>query len=306
MNAAPSIQYLTRQRVDETSWNRCIDAAVNGRIYAQSLYLDQMAGEWDALVLGDYEAVMPLPWRKKWGTYYIYQPFLTAQLGLFAEQVSPELLQQFLHAIPEKFRLWEFSLNSGNLFEIPPFKLYQRKNYVLPLLHSYDQLYAGYRDHIRRNTKKSLQFGNREIKEPPLHEVIALAKLQDATLKDSELQRFISLFTRLQREGKATTYGIASERGQLLASAAFITDNRRAYYILAGNHPNGRTLSASHSLIDYFIRENAGKPLLLDFEGSDIRSLAFFYSSFGAVEENYAAIQMNRLPWYLKWARKEK
>jgi hypothetical protein len=71
-----------------------------------------------------------------------------------------------------------------------------------------------------------------------------------------------------------------------------------------GNHPNGRTLGASHALIDAFIEDHAAQDLLLDFEGSDIRNLAFFYSSFGAVEEKYAAIKLNRLPWWMKWMKR--
>ncbi|HEY1022037.1 MAG TPA: hypothetical protein VGE06_06975, partial [Flavisolibacter sp.] len=94
-----------------------------------------------------------------------------------------------------------------------------------------------------------------------------------------------------------------SAGGDLLASAAFLFSHNRAYYILVGNHPNGRTLGASHALIDAFIRDHAGQNLLLDFEGSDIRNLAFFYSSFGAREERYASIRLNHLPWWLRWVK---
>ena len=91
--------------------------------------------------------------------------------------------------------------------------------------------------------------------------------------------------------------------GNLEASCVFLFSHKRAYYILVGNHPNGRTLGASHALIDAFIKDHAGQDLSLDFEGSDIRNLAFFYSSFGAQEEKYAAIKLNRLPWWMKWLK---
>ncbi|MEI9956106.1 MAG: hypothetical protein WDM90_07350 [Ferruginibacter sp.] len=38
-------------------------------IYAQSFYLDAMAANWDAIVFNDYEAVMPLTWKKEMGDY---------------------------------------------------------------------------------------------------------------------------------------------------------------------------------------------------------------------------------------------
>jgi hypothetical protein len=107
----------------------------------------------------------------------------------------------------------------------------------------------------------------------------------------------------LHSRKQAITYGILSATDELIASCIFVFSHNRAYYILVGNHPDGRTIGASHSLIDAFIKDNASKKMLLDFEGSDIRNLAFFYSSFGAQEENYAAIKMNKLPFYLKWLK---
>jgi hypothetical protein len=63
-------------------------------------------------------------------------------------------------------------------------------------------------------------------------------------------------------------------------------------------------MGASHALIDSFIKDHAGKNLVLDFEGSDIRNLALFYSSFGAIDEKYPAVRLNSLPWYFKWVKK--
>ncbi len=101
----------------------------------------------------------------------------------------------------------------------------------------------------------------------------------------------------------AVTYGIFSQQQELLASCVFFFSHNRAYYILVGNHPNGRTIGASHALIDAFIKDHAGQNLILDFEGSDIRNLAFFYSSFGATHVPYPALRINRLPFYLKWMK---
>src|SRR3954466_15915014 len=119
MQTDKTISYVLRKNIDQEKWNNCIKQAGNGLIYAYSDYLDQMAGDWDGLVYGEYEAVMPLPWRKKYGIYYLYQPFLPAQLGLFGNTIGPHLLSGFLKAIPEKFRLWEFSLNHRNVFTLP-------------------------------------------------------------------------------------------------------------------------------------------------------------------------------------------
>jgi hypothetical protein len=62
-------------------------------------------------------------------------------------------------------------------------------------------------------------------------------------------------------------------------------------------------MGASHLLIDAFIKDHAGRQEILDFEGSDLRNLAFFYSSFGSTQERYATIRLNRLPWYIRWLK---
>ena len=69
---------------------------------------------------------------------------------------------------------------------------------------------------------------------------------------------------------------------------------------MVGNHPDGKTIGASHALIDAFIKDHADQNLILDFEGSDIRNLAFFYEGFGATNEIYPALKINKLPWYIK------
>jgi hypothetical protein len=101
----------------------------------------------------------------------------------------------------------------------------------------------------------------------------------------------------------ATTYGIFSNEKEILASCVFFFSHNRAYYILVGNDPKGKTTGSSHALIDAFIKDNAGKNIVLDFEGSDISSLALFYSSFGATLEIYPSLKINRLPFYLKWLK---
>ena len=303
MQNGQQILYLTRKQVNDDLWDACIGQSTNGLIYAYSFYLDAMADNWDALVLDNYKAVMPLPWRKKWNIYYLYQPFLTAQLGIFGNNLSRDIVSSFLKAVPKKFCYWDFSLNHQNRYVIENFPLYERSNYVLALNRTYEELHQAYRDNIKRNIKKSKQYGCESTTNVPVDQVIELTKLQ-ANVPQKDFDNFSILFHFLKTKGQAKVYGILSKQKELIASSVFLFSHTRAYYILVGNHPNGRTLGASHALIDAFIFDHAGQNILLDFEGSDIRNLAFFYSSFGATEEKYAAVKLNRLPWWAKWLKK--
>lgn len=306
MNQQPGIKYVQHKEIDKLKWDSCIGTSDNSLIYAYSFYLDAMAQNWDALVLDDYKLVMPLTWKKKMGISYLYQPFITAQLGVFGQNLSDEIITAFLQTIPSKFRLVEISLNSGNVFSIPVSSISNRINYTLDLQKPYEALYQQYRENCRRNIKKANQLGAVVLKDFAVEQVIQLATHQMVNNGENiseNLDRFRRLYTFLHQKKAAITYGI-SINNQLLASCVFFIFAKKAYYILVGNHPNGKTIGASHALIDAFIKDYAEREMLLDFEGSDIRNVAFFYSGFGASQEIYPSLKLNRLPIYLRWLKR--
>lgn len=293
------IRYLKREQIDVEKWDHCIKNASNGLIYGYAACLDHMSRQWDALIYGDYDAVMPLTWKRKFGIYYLYQPAFTASLGIFGHNVSENVTNAFIASIPSKFRLIEISLNHQNITkELPPSSII-RSNFVLDLNREYSFLYSNYRDNIKRNIKKAIQFECYLKKDIEVDEILRLSKLQMSAVSNIKILDYTNLrklYQFLKDKGQAISYGVYTPKNELLASCIFFFSHNRAYYILVGNHPNGKVYGASHFLIDGFIKEHAGKNMLLDFEGSDISNLAFFYSSFGAVEETYPALRINKLP----------
>ena len=163
---APSIRYLRRREIDTTQWDACIDNALNRLIYGRSFYLDAMAaGQWDALVLGDYLAVMPLPWRSRAGIRYLYQPSFTQQTGIFSAQpVPPAMVDAFLDKIRRHFRFAEIFLNYGNRHP----HLQEHANFILPLDASYDQLAANFKQSLVHDLRHSERLPLNYVKAPEL------------------------------------------------------------------------------------------------------------------------------------------
>ena len=300
------ISYLPQANIDKQKWDQCIDTAANGLIYAYSFYLDAMSKNWDALILDDYQMVMPLTWNKKYTIHYLYQPFFCAQLGIFGNNISSEIVKFFLENIPVKFKYWDFYLNKNNLFYLPSFPMYERSNHVLLLENTYENILANFAQSHIRNIKRAIKQGNIVKKNIPIADVISLAKEQTkkfSPITEKDYNNFSKIYEILKKKKMAATYGVYGENKQLTTSCAYVFSHNRAYYILVGNHPDGRTSGASHLMIDHFIKEHAGENLMLDFEGSNISSLAFFYKSFGASLEKYPGIKMNRLPAIVKLFR---
>ena len=67
------IQYLEHNQIDKKKWDATIEEC--GNIYAYSWYLDVVHPQWEALVEGDYDTVMPLTGGEKFGVHYLFQPY---------------------------------------------------------------------------------------------------------------------------------------------------------------------------------------------------------------------------------------
>jgi hypothetical protein len=293
-----SIQYLIHQQINKAKWNDCIHKADNGLLYACSGYLDSMAPQWNALVLNDYEMVMPLPCRKKIGINYLFQPSITPALGIFGNGITPEIITEFLNTIPKEFKVWDLSFNNSNKILYNDGAIVVRNNYVLDLNAPYNQIQKNYSENIQRNIAKAVKSGCVVQKDISFDAVAAICKREFpkfTRVEDGLFEKLHDVYRTYKTDSK--TYAVFTNEGTLLASAIFLFFKNRAYYWLVGNSPESKQYGASSLLIDSFIKEHAGKNLLLDFEGSDTISVADFYKKFGAVLEPYTTLYLNKLPF---------
>jgi len=288
------IHYLHRKDIDTEKWDACIHL-----VYGRSFYLDHMtAGQWDALIMGDYEVVMPLTWKRKWGISYLYQPPFTQQLGLFATgTISPGIIGAFLEELGRHYKFAEIYLNYRNAHpSLKPFT-----NLLLDLNTSYEELTAGYKQDLLNNLKKAGRTSLQYTDEVDLSETLLLFQRQyghrtpHVTKKD--YHRFKALCIELQKKGQLLLRGIKDTRQQLLATALLPRDERRLYLVQSTVTPAGRGTGANHLLLDRLIHEFAGQLLTLDFEGSEQPGIAHFYRNFGGYDQPYYFLRHHRLGW---------
>ena len=71
--------------MDIAKWDACVCNSNNGLIYATSVYLNFMSDDWNGIVVNNYDCVMPIPWRKKFGIRYCYDVPFVQQLGWFSQ-----------------------------------------------------------------------------------------------------------------------------------------------------------------------------------------------------------------------------
>ena len=301
------IRYLKYEHIDKQKWDACVDQAFNGSIYVYSWYLDVVCEEWEGLVEGDYDRVFPINFRRKWGINIIYQPFFTQQLGVVSKtELSPEVINAFLEAIPGKFKVADLNLNTLNSPDLAKFTYNLQINYELDLISDYEKLKENYSSNARRNLVKAEKENLSLVKGIKPDMVIKLFRENRgqgiSVLREENYRRLKRLIYTAIYKGMASVYGVYDSDNNLCAGAIFLESNRKSTFIFSGLSEEGREKRAMFFLIDNFIRENAGRHLTLDFDGSNDEALARFYAGFGSTRITFPRIHRNTLPLHLKWA----
>jgi len=299
------ISFLSHDAIDKSRWDDAIRLSVNGNIYAQSWYLDIVCPEWSALADENYTAVFPLTGKMKYSFHYLFPPYFTQQLGLFSKhQVQIGLLNEFIAAIPKKYRYIEMQLNAHNP-DPGGFKIVQRKNHLLNLNNSYETIRSAYSENHTRSIRRAEREGVQINKAGNVKDVIRLFRQGKgatiSTLSDKEYLLFEQLVSAATDRQACDVWVATNAAGHQVAGVVFFRFMDTFTMIFSGASELARQVSAPHLLIDKFIQLHAGKPGTLDFEGSDNENLARFYRSFGSLESIYLKVVRNNLPVPFRW-----
>jgi hypothetical protein len=303
------IRYVTNGDIDRKRWDTCIAESYNGMIYACSWYLDILCpGQWDALIGDDYHSVFPLPYRKKAGISYIYTPFFIQQLGVFSQdQLTGAQVDHFLDAIPKSFRLIELNLNVQNVAASKGYSFVTNMNHELNLGQDYEQIRMNYSENLVRNLKKATNNAVSVNRDESIEPVIALFRAEKGREVKHWRNREYDLFRRLlnicKERGSLEVRGAYTGKGHFAAGIIFLRTDRRVIFLFSGTGEVARETGAMPWLIDNYIREYAGRNILLDFEGSNDEGLARFYKSFGAKQTTYQRAVRNKLPFWINFLR---
>jgi len=302
MESLHDIRFLNRNEIDIDRWDRCIQDALNGMIYARSVYLDTMAKNWSALVWNDYEVVMPLTWKRKYGISYLYQPAFTAQLGVFFNsEPDPHILENFVTQAESHFRFCEIHLNyqNGILSER------KRANYILNLDKSYAEIRGNYKKRLIENLLEADRYNLQYQPSQNYPAAIKIFKTEYGRrfpqVRTADYRQFELLCRKLLDQNMMFVREVRDKKGELLNTSIFFIDERRIYNIMSVTPAAGREKRAHFHLIDRLIEEFSSKKLLLDFEGSEIPGIAEFYRKFGTINQPYPFLKYNHLPFPIRF-----
>lgn len=292
------IKHLRHDEIEKSRWDATLSAAPNAVLYANSWYLDAISPDWEALVAGAYEYIMPLPVKNIVGYRFVFQPLFVQRLGLFSIQpLNEEILGCFLTELTRLFDVVDYSLSLCQSTIPSAFHIRKRSNFVLDISGDYASLAVNYSQDAKKSLRKysGIEFVITDNHAQTIANFVA-AYGEATRAKANNYERFEQVVQVAASQNKLIGAAVLHQ-SKVLASALFFIHNKRVYYVLGAPTPEGKKMNATHFLIDGFIREYAGKFDILDFEGSDIPSVAYFYKKWGSTDEGYLRIsyRKNRL-----------
>ncbi|MDR1758103.1 MAG: GNAT family N-acetyltransferase [Bacteroidales bacterium] len=301
MDSPLDIYFVRHEDIDKEAWDRRIHESTCPTLFAEHDMLSHVSPRWNAIVMGNYDAVMPLCAREKWGINYIYPPFFWVPLGIFAAfPVSPDLLTRFLQKIPAKYKIVDLTFHEEN--PVPgsfPATIHTSCYYRLNLNLPYIEMMQHFSKNTRRDIKEAQKTGLQIDTNIPVQEVIAFFRASKGNqrvvrYREPDYQQLERLSEVMLKRDVLDVIGVCDEKGRRLAGAFFVRDRNRFLFWFSGREPKFLKQKTMFFLIDYYIRQHENSSAYLDFNGSNDANVARFYKSFGATSYQYTTLQWQR------------
>lgn len=300
------LKYLKNIEIDKLKWNACISTCKHGLIYAEFEYLNTMSEHWDALVMNDYEAVMPLTWKSKYGIKYLYQPAFIQQGGIFSiAPISIDTINVFIDTASSHFKFAEIALHHAMPDDIKSFSVVLKNNYLLSLESNYESLSGNYKPYIKERLQRLKKFKLEYKSTEDINKAVDIYRstygYRLSKVSVGHFEQFKSLCAFYALEKRVIVREVTDEVSkESLAIVVMLKDNNRIYNLASSVTAKGKKLLANYFLYDQIFREFSGKGLIFDFEGSDIPGVAYFYEKFADCNQQYPFLKWNKLPLLIR------
>ncbi|MBN2611525.1 MAG: hypothetical protein JXB00_08215 [Bacteroidales bacterium] len=298
-----SIRYLKNGEINYYRWDICIRNSFNSCIYGYSWYLNTVCDNWDALIEGDYESVMPIPKFRRFGLQGIETPSFTSSLGIFSSGlISNDKVEAFFRSIPSKFIFINLSINKFNKVNWGHPVVDHRSHFELDLVKPYPKIVNGYSNSLKEKIARAKKLKLSFLKGIPPGDLLDMVKRNSGRndpprLSEEKAKILRMLISTSLRYKIGELSGVYNSFNNLVAAAFFIWSENNALMLYCHSSAEGIQEHALLFLIDHFIQLHSNRFVTLIFDYSGIPGLSDLYNHFGAIESRYQQIKKTRLPF---------
>lgn len=275
------IRRLKYNEIDFDKYTRCLENSEQRNWYAKKEVLDQLSGNWEILMYGDYDAVLPVPLKKKFGITLVIMPLFCQQLGIFSGKDDSEINDQFFKFLKKKYKVFSYSFSSHNSFLN---SLEKKKNYIIPIS-DYATLKRKKYFKGRKSTVKCAQhLIYKEIELNPEHLYFIESNFKGLKKKE-DIKKFKNYLDFLHQNNSLKLCAAYLE-DQLINIAVLVSENNRLFLLGLINDETYKTENGPSFLIDKILNMYIEQKEF-NFMGSNIRGIEVFFKSFGGELQEY-------------------
>lgn len=291
------IRRLKYHEIDFVKYSQCLENSEQRKYSATKDFLDTTAPkQWEILVYNDYEAVMPVPFVKKYGVKIVHNPKLCQQLGVFSGKDDVNLNEQFLSYLENHYLIRAYPFNDGNQLHT---KFRMKKNFLI-YPDAYEKVYARYSPKRKRKLRLDEEvLEHSEVRTVSYDEVKPFIESNIVGLsKEDDLAGFMEIY-ETSYQLKYLSFLAFYYHGKMINAIATYSDCNMV--ALLGNFSDKEyvKLSGASLLIDRKIKETI-ETHIFDFEGGDIPNIEEFFRGFRPELKPYGIIERSKKELFKK------
>lgn len=308
---AKQLGFIPSEQINVADYNRLLSKSDMG-VYAYSWYMNIVSSKWGIVTNHNQKVFIPIAFKLRPGYKNMYQPFFC--MFTVPVNINEEDLVNFLEVLQHNFTHVELHLPFKYKGPLPAGMEATERIRQEVKIDSYTRIKKNYSDNAIRSIKKADK-AELELKYDIEPETVVKEFSQNkgadlGDIKPDDLKRLNQLITTAIKNKAGFTVGCYSG-DELLASAFFLTHDNRLIYLKGSVNDAGKKQGAMYFIFDSVIKEMGNNFLILDFGGSNVKSVADFYHRLGGKDVTYTRIQskprgMTKLVSTLKKLRRRK
>lgn len=297
--------FLQRDQIDDQQWDQMVES--NPTVSASNFtwFLDTISENWGAYKAENADIYFPLPFLKAVKNKMLYQPIFSRVLSIICEKDvnTKAFIDELRSQIPLDFKHYlfhaDFKMNKDSKERV-----YQK----IESIESYKSLQTAYSKNCKRQIKKypidevDLLINSNSTDSLGLMKKELGAKIPE--LKDEQFRILDKLIQRSRKRNLGHIFNLFKNH-EIKATGFFILKGENLIFLKGAAKEKDMKQGAMYTLMNTTFQHFDGQINSIDFDGSNIESVAEFYKKFGA--KNYTYYQnsnSNKIPLQYKIVKK--
>lgn len=258
------VEHLNRNDVDENLWDDCISHSPNGTVQCFTWFLDIVCEEWEALIVDDYDTVLPLPMEYKSGIKVVITPYWIPHLGIITKKpITEKQTLSLLNHIP--YKNINLTLNAHNKL---PGKAHKKSGFIsycaLDLISNIDRIKKNFDPELKSVLE---YYNNKKItvaRSTNPNEYLNFSTSHSRT-PVKHLKTLIKLISFSLRYKSAGLYAAYDKYNEEMAQAFLIKSNNTLSLLHYTSHKEDKMHMGIKSIIFHILKNNAESNLTMEF-----------------------------------------